>query len=156
MDRYILHKAGAKSLEDVPARAQEKFIREWAGINREAMQSFVSPNAGLNPSTVAILLKWIGGKFQDKEAFRNAMASARTLRNGQDSTTPFHDELANMLNSPLVKAQQEALRRHADQAGNVYLYRGLKSDPVGDTPVSSYTFHEQVARSFQEGMADPS
>lgn len=80
MDRYILHKAGAKSLEDVPARAQEKFIREWAGINREAMQSFVSPNAGLNPSTVAILLKWIGGKFQDKEAFRNAMASARTLR----------------------------------------------------------------------------
>lgn len=115
---------------------------------RASMKGMVDDDAMLSPSTQLLLARWIGGANQDKEMFRNAMASARTLRAGLDSHTAFHNELVEILNSPVTKQAQEAVKRHADAQGNMYLYRGIKGDVSGDVTVSSYTHNPSVASNF--------
>jgi len=117
------------------------------------MDGMVDPDAQLSPSTQLLLGRWIGGSNADKEMFRNAMASARTLRQGLDSTTAFHNELTEILNSPVTKQAQEAVKRHADAQGNMYLYRGVKSEVTGDLPFSSYTHSPRVAQNFSESSS---
>lgn len=138
------------SFYKVPIARIEEYAVEYAnqpGI-REQLLSFVPDDAGLSPESVLMLLRWIGGSHGDKELFRNAMASARTLRAGMGSLTPFHKELTEIINSPVIKQQREAIKRHADGKGNVYMLRGTKNNPTGDTPVSSYTHNDTVAHSF--------
>lgn len=141
---------GPDFLYQVPTARLEELSREWANHPDRAslLSRFIDEDAGLSPESVLMLVRWIGGAHADKELFRNAMASARTLRAGMDSITPFHNELTEIINSPVIKRQREMLKQYADGKGNVYMMRGTKTAPSGDTSVSSYTHNDQVAHGF--------
>lgn len=136
----------------VPLATIEKFADDFAKIPSvaEKIAPIITEGSNLTVKSALMLARWIGGSAADKEIFRNAMASARTLRNGMDSITPFHSELTEILNSPLVKQQQEILKRHADGKGNIYLVRGMTRDPQGDTTVSSFTHNRAIAKGFAD------
>lgn len=141
-----LDKDGA--LNKVAPATLERLTRQYAWENAENLKLLANEEAELGTDSILMLVRWIGGRAEDKEIFRNAMASARTLRNGMDSNTPFHDQLAAIVNSPLAKQQQEALSRMADAKGNIYLKRGMTQTAKGDTTVSSFTHKEDVASNF--------
>ena len=148
--KYVKEQTG-KSYTNIPAKDLEYHSTRFAELDstRDVLKGMVDEDARLSPSTQLMLARWIGGAYEDKELFRNAMASARTLRQGMASTTPFHNELTEILNSPVTKRTQEAVRRHADAQGNMYLYRGTHEGKVsGDLPVSSYTHIPHVAKAF--------
>lgn len=136
------------ALHDIAPSKLEAIAKDFAAINEELLKDYVSTGADLTAESSLMLIRWIGGRQEDKELFRNAMASARTLRKNLDSTTPFHEALSNILNSPLVKQQADMLSRHADAKGNIYLKRGMTRGSDGDVTVSSYTFNENIARGF--------
>lgn len=140
----------AKDFYKIPTAKIEKYAVAYANRPkiREELLKMVPEDAGLSPESILMLLRWIGGQHGDKELFRNAMASARTLRAGMDSITPFHKELTEIINSPIVKQQREMLKRHADGKGNLYMLRGTATSPSGDTTVASYTHNDKVAHSF--------
>lgn len=117
---------------------------------KKLLTSMTDEDAGLSDSTKLLLARWIGGSYQDKELFRNALTSARTMRRGLDSTTIYHKELTEIINSPVTKQAQEAMKRHADASGNMYLYRGVKGEINGDAPVSSYSHIARSARAFSD------
>lgn len=149
--RMVQQKENLRTLADmhqVSARKLEDYSRQYALDNSTKILGAMDEGAGLDAAATLMLIRWIGGRQEDKELFRNAMASARTMRNGLDSTTPFHDELATILRSPRVKSQMEELTKHADAKGNIYLKRGMSQDAVGDTPVSSYTANGNIASGF--------
>lgn len=148
---WLRQEAGTDDLHSITPRKLEKLSRKWAADNADLLRSTLDAGVDLSPEAAFMLVRWISGSFVDKELFRNAMASARTLRAGGSSTTPFHDELAEILNSTRVKDQISALKQHADANGNVYIYRGLPTKSVGDTPVSSYSFDRRVATAFSGG-----
>lgn len=102
----------------------------------------------LSDTAQLMLMRWIGGNFTDKEIFRTAMSSARTLRRGVPSNTLYHDELTEILNHPRTLQSKEALARHANKNGDIFIYRGLETKVAGDTTVSSYTFHPRIADNF--------
>lgn len=152
--RYAAKESGKEyaSLSAKEIELHSKRFVEFDSV-KKFMDGMVDPDAQLSPSTQLLLGRWIGGSNADKEMFRNAMASARTLRQGLDSTTAFHNELTEILNSPVTKQAQEAVKRHADAQGNMYLYRGVKSEVTGDLPVSSYTHSPRVAQNFSESSS---
>lgn len=138
-------------LHEVSPKKLEQLAKDWAAQNADELSMYVTQGADLTAESTLMLLRWVGGRQEDKELFRNAMASARTLRRNMDSTTPFHEAVSNIINSPLTKRQAEVLRKHADAKGNVYLKRGTSQGAagnVGDTTVSSYTFDQHIARGF--------
>lgn len=132
----------------ISPRAMETYAKAFARDNMNELMNYATEGADLYPETILFLGRWIGGHAQDKEHFRNAMASARTLRRGLPNNTPEADAITNILNSPLIQRQKEILRTHGDAQGNIYIKRGVKGEVSGDTSVSSYTFDESVARSF--------
>ena len=140
----------AKDFYRIPMEKLEQLAAEYANRPqiRDELLKMVPEDAGLSPESVLMLLRWVGGQHGDKEIFRNAMASARTLRAGMDSITPFHKELTEIINSPVIKQQREILSRHADGRGNVYMLRGTRTSPAGDTTVSSYTHNNNIAAQF--------
>lgn len=154
---YLAKESGRASTHEILLHVAPKKVEELAkrfvemDSVKSALKGMTDDDAGLSDSTKLLLARWIGGAAHDKEAFRNAMASARTLRAGMDSSTPFHREITEILNSPVTKSAQEVMRKHADATGHMYLYRGIKGKQTGDTPVSSYTHSPIVARSFSEG-----
>lgn len=140
----------AKDFYKIPTAKIEEYAVAYANRPqvREELLKMVPEDAGLSPESILMLVRWIGGQHGDKELFRNAMASARTLRAGMDSITPFHKELTEIINSPVIKQQREAIKRHADGKGNIYMLRGTATNPSGDTTVASYTHNDKVAHSF--------
>lgn len=102
----------------------------------------------LSDTAKLMLMRWIGGAFPDKEIFRTAMSSARTLRNGVPSTTLYHDEISEILKHPRTLQSKASLAKHANGNGDIFIYRGLQDSPIGDTAASSYTFNPKVAQHF--------
>jgi hypothetical protein len=147
--RYTMQESG-KEYSKLTAKEIEYYSKRFVEFDsaKKFMAGMVDSDAQLSPSTQLLLARWIGGNAIDKELFRSAMASARTLRQGLDSSTAFHNELVEILNSPVTKQAQEAVKRHADAQGNMYLYRGIKGEVTGDVPVSSYTHSPKVATAF--------
>ena len=142
--------AGKGLINSIAPNRLDELTKEFVKLPniKAALADMTDADAGLSDSTKLLLARWIGGDYADKELFRNAMTSARTMRRGMDSTTTYHDELQEILRSPVTKQAQDAMRKHADAQGNMYLYRGTKGEIHGDTAVSSYTHAPQVARSF--------
>lgn len=132
----------------VAPRKMEQYAKQYARENHYSLSKYANEEAQLNSEAILFLARWIGGHAQDKEHFRNAMASARTLRRGMSNNTPEADAITNILNSPLVRQQKKALGAHSDAKGNIYIKRGTKTQPNGDTSVSSYTFNDRVASLF--------
>jgi len=148
---FAFEKAGLStmsSLNEIAPAALEKYAREFAQLNYTRINATLTEPGSLSPEAGLFLLRWINGGTEDKEMFRNAMASARTLRAGQHSTTPFANQLTEILGSQQVKNQIAAIKKHGDAKGNVYLYRGMTQKAAGDTPVSSYTFDRGKASIF--------
>lgn len=136
---------------NVAPRKMEQYAKQYARDYSYSLSKYANPDAQLSPEAILFLARWIGGHAQDKEHFRNAMASARTLRRGLSNNTPEADAITNILNSPLVRQQKKALGAHADAKGNVYVKRGMTANPAGDTSVSSYTFNHDTAKMFAGG-----
>ena len=105
-------------------------------------------NSGLGPEAVLLLARWIGGSKYEKDQLRMAAGSARTLRRGSDSVTPFHAAMQEILSSPAALAQRQAMEEFADAQGNIYLKRGMDQNPVGDSPFNSYTPNHDTALGF--------
>lgn len=146
---YVRKESG-KDFDRIAPKDLEGYAKRFVEFDstKNYMDGMVDADAALSPTTQLLLARWIGGSNHDKELFRNAMASARTLRAGLDSHTAFHNELVEILNSPITKQAQEAVKRHADAQGNMYLYRGIKGEVTGDVPVSSYTHNPRTASGF--------
>lgn len=126
--------------------AADDFVKtpRWAELSK----GMVEVDAGLSETTKLLMARWIAGNFVDKEKFRNAVASARTMRAGAESTTPYHNNIREIMNSPYTLRAKEALSRHGNAKGDVFIYRGTSKAPQGDTPISSYTFNPVIAQRF--------
>ncbi len=108
----------------------------------------------LSPMAKAALLIMIAGDEPGKIAMRQGLESARTLRQGVDSSILWHKEWDEILKHPLSVKQREALAKHvASEDGSIYLYRGLSNAPTGQTSMASYSWDKGVADSFS---SDPS
>lgn len=119
-----------------------KLNKDWS--------SEVVADSGLSPEAILLLARWISGSKYEKDQLRMAAGSARTLRRGQDSVTPFHATMQEILASPVALEQRKAMEKFADSQGNIYLKRGMDQNPVGDSPFNSYTPHHDTAEGFGE------
>ena len=140
-------------LNHVAPRKAEKYAEEF--VQTEAFKKYNTENmvegGAISDKTKLLLARWIGGNYIDKEIFRNAVASARSVSQGIPSATPYHDSILEILNHPNTLASKEAVKRHANAKGEMFLYRGTKTDPTGDTPAASYTHNARVAQNFGNG-----
>lgn len=147
----IISEDYSQLLYKIPPRKMEELSKQFAADNADRISGILNQEAGLSAEAGLMLARWISGAHADKEVFRNAMASARTLRNGMESATPYHDSLLEVLNSPVIQRQRDALAKRADGNGNIYLLRGQKTSPRGDTTVSSFTHSRDTAEGFGKG-----
>lgn len=106
------------------------------------------PTADLSTRAKTMLALWVGGSEGEKILIRSGLESARTLRKGSYSHTPFHDEWTEILNHPYVKSQQEAIKEMADSNGNIVLYRGTHNAPSGQSSFASYSHSRTSAEDF--------
>lgn len=135
--------------KEVSANTQLKLAKEFVNTPffKNAAEGMIEDGA-LSDTAKLLLMRWIGGNSTDKEIFRTAMASARTLRAGVPSHTLYHEELTEILKHPRTLQSKAALAKHANKNGDIFIYRGLETKVQGDTTVSSYTFHPRIADNF--------
>lgn len=125
----------------------ERFL---AGKGGEWMNQFFDGTeaAALTDMSKLQLLKWIAGQPVDKNMLRNGIESARTTRKGTTSHVVFHEQWQEILASPVIARQKEALSAVTDANGYMYVYRGMKGDPTGSTAIESFTHNRRVAEGF--------